>query len=200
MFMNLPNRLTLTRLVIVPLFVAAMMVDHEIGYGCAYLLFIVASVTDYLDGKIARDRGLVTNFGKLMDPIADKVLMSAAFVMMMQVPSLRIPAWAIVAILAREFLVTGARALAVSDGAVLAANIWGKSKTVIQMVYIYVFLFFAIAGLLVQRWAEDYVDRFSQYLTWSSYGGIVFVAVFTMYSGLQFARSNWQSLNLGSRK
>lgn len=196
--MNLPNRLTVLRLVLVPVFVVLMSVDHLATYIAAYLVFMVASITDYWDGRIARERNLITNFGKLMDPLADKVLMAAAFVMFMEVPVLTVPAWAIVAILAREFLITGARSMAVPGGKVIAANIWGKVKTVMQMTYIYTFLFFAIAAKLVERWASDYSESFLAILGWASLGGIILVALFTVYSGLQFAQSNWKALRLGS--
>ncbi|MEK7795706.1 MAG: CDP-diacylglycerol--glycerol-3-phosphate 3-phosphatidyltransferase, partial [Candidatus Hydrogenedentota bacterium] len=132
--MNLPNRLTIARLVLVPVFVVLMSIDHVATYALAYITFTAASLTDYYDGKIARRRGMITAFGKLIDPLADKVLMTAAFVMAMKVPGLNVPGWTIVAILAREFLVTGARSLAASDGTVIAASSWGKAKTVIQMV------------------------------------------------------------------
>lgn len=197
--MNLPNRLTVARLVMVPLFVAFMSIHHEWSYLCAYLIFTAATITDYLDGHIARRRGMVTNFGKLVDPVADKVLLAAAFVMLMNAPGLNIPGWTIVAILAREFLVTGARLLAVSEGSVIAANKWGKSKTVVQMVYIFTFLFLLIAGLLLERWWPGQTEFYAPLLAWSSFAAIVFVALFTVYSGIQFARSNWSILDLGMK-
>lgn len=197
--MNLPNQLTLARLIMVPLFVILMSVHHEWTYLGAYLVFTAATVTDYLDGHIARSRGLITNFGKLMDPVADKVLLAAAFVMLMNAPGLNIPGWTIVAILAREFLVTGARLLAASEGAVIAANNWGKSKTVVQMVYIFTFLFLLIAGLLLERWLPEHFELYANILDWASLIGILFVALFTVYSGVQFARSNWRALELGSQ-
>ena len=196
--MNLPNRLTVLRLVLVPVFVVLMSVDHLATYIAAYLVFMVASITDYWDGRIARERDLITNFGKLMDPLADKVLMAAAFVMFMEVPVLTVPAWTIVAILAREFLITGARSMALPGGKVIGANIWGKVKTVMQMTYIYTFLFLAIAAKLVERWASDYSESYRAILGWASLGGIILVALFTVYSGLQFAQSNWKALRLGS--
>lgn len=181
----------------VPLFVILMSVDHLVSYMLAYVVFTAAVITDYLDGKIARRDNLITNFGKLFDPLADKVLMAAAFVMVMKVPELNIPGWTIVAILAREFLVTGARSMAAGEGSVIAANIWGKAKTTIQMVYIFVFLFFAIISKALQRWAPDFAKLYDQILWYLSLYAIVFVAAFTVYSGIQFARSNWQTLDLG---
>ena len=133
-----------------------------------------------------------------MDPLADKILMAAAFVMLMTVPVLTVPAWAIVAILAREFLITGARSMMAPGGKVVAASMWGKVKTVLQMTYIYTFLFFAIAAKLVERWAADYSESYLTILGWASLSGIILVALFTVYSGLQFAQSNWKALRLGS--
>lgn len=196
--MNLPNRLTILRLFLVPVFVVLMSVDHLATYILAYLVFMVASITDYWDGRIARERNLVTNFGKLADPLADKVLLAAAFVMLMEVPVLTVPGWAIVAILAREFLITGARSIAAPGGKAMAANIWGKVKTVMQMTYIYMFLFFAIVAKLVDYWAADYAGVYSAVLGWASLVGIVIVALFTVYTGLQFAQSNWKELRLGA--
>lgn len=198
--MNLPNRLTVIRLILVPVFVVMLSIESIPTYIVGYFVFMAASITDYWDGRIARERNLITNFGKLMDPVADKVLMAAAFVMLMKVPSLSVPAWTIVAILAREFLVTGARSMAAAgpEGKVIAANVWGKYKTVIQMTYIYTFLFFAIIALGLERWAPDYIAPFDSVLQWTSWGGIVFVAAFTLYTGIQFAQANWQIFRLES--
>jgi CDP-diacylglycerol--glycerol-3-phosphate 3-phosphatidyltransferase len=200
--MNLPNQLTVVRLVLVPVFVALLSYESIATYALGYVVFMVASITDYWDGRIARERNLITNFGKLMDPLADKVLMASAFVMMMQVPSLWVPGWTIVAILAREFLVTGARSMAASGPGhqVIAANRWGKIKTVAQMVYIYTFLFFAIVAIAVRRWAPDYSDPYELALQWASFVGIVLVAGYTLFTGIQFAQQNWQALRLGTKQ
>ena len=198
--MNLPNKLTVARLIMVPVFVILMSFDHLSTYIIAYLIFTVASITDYYDGKIARDRNLITNFGKLMDPLADKVLMAAAFVMVMDVPTLNVPAWAIVAILAREFLVTGARSLATEEGTVIAANSWGKFKTVSQMVYIFVFLFLAIVVKAVTIWIPEHAEQIAEYVSIASLIGIIAVSMLTVYTGIQFAQTNWKTLNLSSQE
>lgn len=195
--MNLPNRLTVARLVMVPGFVAFMMIDTAWAYFVAWFIFILASFTDWLDGRIARTRNLVTNFGKLMDPMADKILVASAFVMMMEIEELAIPGWTIVAILAREFLVTGARSMAAAEGSVIAANIWGKTKAMIQMIFIGVFLFLAGVARILPTSFPDYAPGFERGLLIVSYWTIVFVAVVTIFSGIQFARSNWRSLKLG---
>lgn len=181
----------------VPVFVGFMSYDHAVSFGVAYLIFIAAVVTDYYDGKIARTRNLVTNFGKLFDPIADKVLMAAAFVMLMHVPGLDVPGWTVIVILSREFLVTGARSLAAGDGNIIGANVWGKTKTVIQMVYILTFLFFIIVERGTRYWVPDGIDWYQRALSLASFWAIFFVAVFTAYSGAQFVRLNWRAMQLG---
>lgn len=195
--MNLPNKLTVARLVMVPLFVILMSYEHVVTYTIAYIFFAAASITDYYDGKIAREQNLITNFGKLMDPLADKVLMAAAFVMVMKVPQLHVPGWAIVAILAREFMVTGARSLASEGGHVIAANKWGKLKTILQMVYIFTFLFFATVFLGLESMAPEFYNSYAELLRGSSLVGIVFVSGFTVFTGIQFAHANWDALKLG---
>ncbi len=131
--MNLPNKLTVARLVLTVVFVALFYVPWANRVSLALLVFAVASITDYLDGSIARSRGLVTNFGKLLDPVADKVLLGAALVLL-SAEERALPAWTVVVVLAREFIVTGIRLIAASTGAVLAAEKLGKHKTVWQIV------------------------------------------------------------------
>ena len=139
--MNLPNQLTMSRLALTVVFVAVTAFPWAYAFTVGLGLFSVASITDWLDGKIARERGLVTAFGQLMDPLADKVLMAAGFVTLME--QRLIPGWLVIAILAREFLVTGLRLVAGARGAVLAADKLGKQKTIWQMVtacYLLVYL------------------------------------------------------------
>ncbi len=194
---NLPNKLTLSRVLMVPVFVAMLSIHHVAAYVAAFIIFILATITDYYDGKIARERNLITNFGKLFDPVADKVLVAAAFVMLMQLPELDVPGWTIVAILAREFLVTGARTIAASDGSVIAASRVGKLKTILQMSFIFLFLFLAVIAFPVQSLAsEAAAESYLWYIAVSSYVGSIFIAAFTVYSGLHFVRENWKSLKL----
>lgn len=194
--MNLPNKLTLARLVMVPVFVVLVLGDSPVWLSLAYVVFTVAVITDYYDGKIARDRQLITNFGKLFDPLADKVLMASAFIMCMELAPLHVPGWAVITIIAREFLVTGARTLGVSGGEVIAANNWGKAKTVVQMVYIFTFLFFAIvARVVVMHYDAAWIPKT---LNIASYWGMVVVALVTVYSGVYFAKVNWRTLSMGN--
>ncbi len=200
--MNLPNKLTVARCLLALLFVGLMSFENVVCYLLAFIIFVAAAITDYLDGRIAREWNLVTNFGKLLDPVADKVLMLAALVMLMTIPDLLIPGWTVVVIFAREFLITGARSLAAAEGLVLAANKWGKAKTVLQMFYVITFLFLAFALELIEAWpalAETIPAEAALYQRMvgeTSRVAIVLVAAYTVYSGLQFARANWKSLSL----
>jgi CDP-diacylglycerol--glycerol-3-phosphate 3-phosphatidyltransferase len=182
-----------------PIFVALMSYDHIATFTLAYVVFVAAAITDYYDGHIARTRNLVTNFGKLFDPVADKVLMAAAFVMMMHVRGLIVPGWTVVVILSREFLITGARSLAAGDGEIIAANAWGKTKTVIQIVYILTFLFFVIVERAIHFWIPNGSPMYQYILSQTSLWAVIFVAFFTAYSGFQFIRVNWSSLQLGKQ-
>ena len=129
--MNLPNKLTTARVVMIPLFLLAL---YQGQWLAALVLFALASVTDALDGHIARSRGLVTDFGKFMDPLADKLLVTSALIAFEEL--LRVPGWVVFLIIARELAITGLRTLAAGKGVVLAADKWGKIKTVTQMVWI----------------------------------------------------------------
>jgi CDP-diacylglycerol--glycerol-3-phosphate 3-phosphatidyltransferase len=120
--MNLPNKLTVARFILTVVFVILFYVPIENRVGIALLVFIAAALTDLADGKIARARGLVTNFGKLMDPLADKVLMTAALVFLTVSPVHPVPTWIVIAVLAREFFVTGIRVVAANNGVILAAE------------------------------------------------------------------------------
>jgi len=137
--MNLPNKLTVLRVILIPFFLVALMVD-AIPYGkwIAVGIFIIASLTDMLDGKIARKYNLITNFGKFMDPLADKLLVCSAMIALIELD--RIPAWVVIIIIAREFIISGFRLVASDNGIVIAAGWWGKVKTVVQMVMIIVLM------------------------------------------------------------
>jgi len=193
--MNLPNRLTVARLFLAGLFVVLVSVANLLCYIIAYAVFTVATLTDYYDGKIARDRNLITDFGKLLDPVVDKVFISASFIMLMRVPELWIPAWCVVAIVAREFLVTGARSWAAAEGVVIPANVVGKVKTVIQMVFVYVFLFGAIVEKVVAKVWPEIAAYSGRVLRLSSFAGIALVAAFTVFSGVQFVCVHWSRLD-----
>ena len=146
--MNTPNKLTLLRVILIPFFVVCMLaVDAGWGKWAALAIFIVASLTDTLDGYLARRDNLVTNFGKFMDPLADKLLVCSAMICLVDME--RIPSWIVIIIIGREFVISGFRLIATDNGVVIAANYWGKLKTVCQMVMIIVVIanlggFFAV--------------------------------------------------------
>ncbi|GMV98928.1 MAG: putative CDP-diacylglycerol--glycerol-3-phosphate 3-phosphatidyl-transferase 2 [Candidatus Hydrogenedentota bacterium] len=196
---NLPNQLTLARVVMVPIFVAVMSFHNYVCFAVGYVLFVVAVITDYYDGKIARDRNQVTNFGKLIDPLADKILMSAAFLMAMDISPLRIPAWTVVAILAREFLVTGIRTLAVTEGVVIPAEGHGKIKTAAQMTYILLFIPLAVVSHVLQGQGLDVAARYDSVVAVTSLWCAVGVALYTVYSGIHYLVNNWRVLHLGAQ-
>lgn len=129
--MNLPNKLTMLRVILVPVFVVLLLLGCD---WAALVVFIIASLTDLLDGKIARKYHMVTDFGKFMDPLADKLLTCSAMICLIGLG--RIPSWVVVIIIAREFTISGFRLIAADKGIVIAANYWGKFKTVFQMVMV----------------------------------------------------------------
>ena len=134
--MNTPNKLTVARMIIVPFLVVFLLTGWG-GYANRYIslaLFVVASVTDWFDGYLARKNNLVTNFGKFMDPLADKLLVCSAMICMIELN--RLPAWFVIIIIGREFIISGFRLIAAENGIVIAANYWGKFKTASQMIMI----------------------------------------------------------------
>lgn len=127
--MNLPNKLTIARVIAVPFFIGAY---YFSWYLLAFIIFVAASLTDMLDGKIARKYNLVTNFGKFMDPLADKLLVCSALICLVELKEL--PAWMVIVIISREFIISGFRLVASDNGVVIAASYWGKFKTTFQMI------------------------------------------------------------------
>lgn len=153
--MNLPNKLTLFRVILIPFFVFFLLAPYFEGYGnyIAVAIFIVASLTDMLDGKIARKYNLVTNFGKFMDPLADKLLVCSAMICLISTGQLA--AWIVIIIIAREFIISGFRLIASDNGIVIAASYWGKFKTTFQMLMVIVLIlnipnqFFTVLGTIL---------------------------------------------------
>ena len=139
--MNLPNKLTIMRVILIPFFVFFLLSPYFPAYGnyIAVAIFIVASLTDMLDGKIARKYNLVTNFGKFMDPLADKLLVCSAMICLIELD--RLAAWIVIVIIAREFIISGFRLVASDNGVVIAASYWGKFKTTFQMIGVVLLIF-----------------------------------------------------------
>lgn len=188
--MNLPNKITILRIVMVFIFLVICNVDElmndqpdlqEIWRIVGFIFIALASFTDFLDGYIARKYNLVTDFGKLMDPLADKILMATAFVMLVDKQIL--PGWIAVVIISREFMVTGLRLLAANKGEVIAAGITGKIKTVVQMIFL------GFGGSMWIGWIEIPRTKPLNAIHWEGIVWIVFyssVALFTVYSGVTY--------------
>ena len=182
--MNLPNMLTLLRLGLTALLVVSLSAEYPAHFTIALLVFLLASLTDYLDGVIARKWNLITDFGKLMDPLADKVLTASAFICL--IPYKALPAWAVIIIISREFLITGLRLLASSKGIILPAEKLGKHKTAWQMITIVFFL--ALLALRDLGLENSPIIG----LLWS-YGGAFLVTVtvaLTLFSGSAYLWKN----------
>lgn len=194
--MNLPNRLTVMRMILVPFFVAAVLYPFPHHFLIAFILFAVASYTDHLDGKIARKRNLITNFGKFMDPLADKVMVLSAMVCLVSQDLADV--WIVVLMLAREFMVTSIRLVAADRGRVIAANMWGKAKTVSQIV--------AILAVLLMQYLLELGSM--GILSLPAESGLIMgmvgdvllaiAAFFTVLSGLVYLRRNWDILREGA--
>lgn len=175
--MNLPNKLTVARFIAVPIFIVVFMMGYH--YVSA-VIFIAASFTDYLDGQIARKYNLVTNFGKIMDPLADKILVISALVCL--VDSGQVAAWMLIVILAREFTVTGLRTVAAAQGIVIAAGMTGKIKTVLQMI--------AVPLLILQNWPFSLIGvPMADIMLWAS-------VIMTIVSGTEYVYKNRQVFSM----
>lgn len=179
--MNLPNKLSLIRCALTPVFMACMLIAFPYHYAAALVVFIVASLTDMWDGKIARKQGLITNLGKFLDPLADKALTTAAFICFVAELGSASLAWALMLILTREFMVTSVRLLAAKDGVVVAASFAGKLKTVMQMgSIIYMIAVFQVCDLFAGNWALGIIlISIGIVLVWIS-------TIATVVSGIQY--------------
>lgn len=189
--MNLPNKLTVLRIIMVPFmmfFYMANFIPYGIGKIVALVLFILASLTDMLDGKIARKHNLITNFGKFLDPIADKVLTSAVLFMIIADGTIMNPLGAIVVtiIIAREFMVSALRFMAASKGVVVAADKWGKIKTVVQMIalpFCIILAYIYTCGFAIPVWLELTIEIIA-------YVGIMLATALTVISGVNYLVKN----------
>lgn len=184
--MNLPNKLTVLRIVLAPLFLVLALWEFPFHYAAALIVFITAALTDMFDGKIARARGLITNFGKFLDPLADKMLTTAAFLLFLAKGQMNV--WALFLVLTREFMVTSVRLIAAKDGKVIAASYWGKLKTVAQFIAI-IYMLTALEFATWQNWLSVPAAAFSiplligRILIWIS-------VVLTLIAGVEYV---WQN-------
>jgi CDP-diacylglycerol--glycerol-3-phosphate 3-phosphatidyltransferase len=194
--MNIPNRLTLLRLCLVPAFMSFMVVDNLWTRVSALVIFIAASLTDWYDGVIARRTGTVTVVGTFLDPLVDKMLIAAALVGFVEMRELHIPAWMVVLIISREFLITGLRSLAASRGIVMGAERAGKFKIISQIVAIIAILLILIIDAAFEHWPQlvDMVgmrgENFVWYLERAPYWLVCWVTITTIVSGFSYLRQH----------
>lgn len=185
--MNLPNKITLSRICLIPIFIFMLSIPLDLGawdigttslpitHFIATLIFLIASMTDWLDGYLARKYQLITNMGKFLDPLADKLLVSAAFILLVELGLA--PAWIVILIISREFAVTGLRLVAAGEGIVLAASNMGKLKTVSQIL--------AIALLLLHNFPFSYIGIPIDII-------VLYIAlILTVWSGVEYFVKNW---------
>jgi CDP-diacylglycerol--glycerol-3-phosphate 3-phosphatidyltransferase len=187
--MNLPNKLTVLRIILVPVFMAFIYIDIiPLHFLWAAIIFAIASLTDMLDGKIARKRNLITTFGKFLDPLADKILVIAALAVFVEIPEIQMSAFPLVIIITREFMVSGMRLLAAEDGVVIAAGIWGKLKTAFTMAAIVVILLYLVifCDLGLGSGIQEFVR------TWVLDSLIWISAALTVISGVVYMKNGWK--------
>jgi len=172
--MNLANKITIARIFLVPIFMIFLLSKMPYGITIATFIFIIAALTDSLDGYIARSKNQVTKLGKFMDPLADKLLVTAALVSLVQMGKL--PAWVVVIIISREFIVSVFRAVAAADGIVISASPWGKAKTISQII--------AIIALLFNNYPFSLINfPFTTIVVWLA-------VILTIISGVDYLYSN----------
>src|SRR6478672_2881720 len=188
--MNWANRLTLSRLLLTVVFVAALNSSWQYGRTVALIVFLLAGISDFVDGVIARRYGIVTDFGKLMDPLVDKIMVAAAFISL--VPLKAVPAWAATTVVARDFLITGLRMMATAKGRILPAESLGKQKTSWQVVTVVFFL--ALLSIAELHYANETSVWWLR--AWDQAGPVlVWVTVaLTLYSGVGYAWRNRELL------
>mgnify|MGYP000940570062 CR=1 FL=1 len=180
--MNLPNKITMLRVIMIPFFAFFMLTD-VVGNSkyIAVAIFIIASLTDTLDGFIARKYNLVSNFGKFMDPLADKLLVSTALIWFVSIPDNPMPVWGVIVIISREFIISGFRLVAANEGIVLAASWWGKIKTTVQMV---------MSVLLIVNFDGEVIDIIENIFIYAA-------IALTVISLVDYLIKNWKVLDDG---
>jgi len=184
--MNWANRITMSRLALTVLFVMALNSSWQYARTSALIIFIIAGISDFVDGEVARRYGSITNFGKLMDPLVDKIMMAAAFISL--VPLKAVPAWAATAVVARDFLITGLRLMASTKGRILPAERLGKHKTSWQIITVVFFL--SLLSVLELRYADRQSGWWRR--AWHDGGPVLIwiTVALTLFSGLGFTWKN----------
>lgn len=176
--MNTPNKITMARICLIPIFLIALYQQTPLCSYIALAIFIVASATDGIDGHIARKYNLVTNFGKFVDPLADKLLVTSAFISFVQFGFM--PAWAVILIIAREFIITSLRVVAISQGKVIAASMSGKVKTTIQLLTCCVIILFSVTPFSIGAFTHKTL----------MFIFVILSVLITVYSGIDYLVRN----------
>jgi len=193
--MNLANKLTMARIIMVPFFILFMELSGFWFAILALLFFAAASITDFFDGKIARKYNTITSLGIFLDPLADKLLISAAFICFVNIPYLHVPAWMVIAIISREFLITGLRSIAASKNVIIPADKSGKFKTTSQMVVIILLLLIIILNETLLKFHGVSIESLKYTARYHSVGAALYVlpfwsvfaaAILTVYSGARY--------------
>jgi len=201
---NLANKLTMGRIIAIPFFLLFMFTGNIYTRVAALLIFILAALTDMYDGIIARHREEVTNFGKFIDPLADKLIVSAAFISFVQLRELAIPAWMVILVISREFIITGLRSVAASRGIIISASLSGKFKTTSQMVVIITILLILIVNAVLKNYWHTTPLELQAFLGWKRVLGYILdrapywlmlvVTILTVISGFNYIFKNKQLL------
>lgn len=202
--MNLPNQLTMARLASLPVFMLFMFIDTVPARVGAFVIFIAAGITDLVDGYIARKRNQITPLGIFLDPLADKLIITAAFIALVEIHDLHIPAWMVVFIVGREFVLTGLRAVAASRGQLLAADDGGKFKTAVQNAVIITILGrLIVTTALEQRYGLTLDSLFqrggwaaeaARLLDWTPYWLVFGATLVSLITGVSYLRKHWSLL------
>ena len=190
--MNIANKLTIFRIILVPVFIVCFLFDFPLHGFLALVIFAVASITDMIDGKLARKYNLITEFGKRMDPLADKILVIAALIMFIEKDL--IFGWIVLILITREILVISVRLVAVNSGKVIAASIWGKMKTVTQLIGIVVVLLeFSLMELNIKE--LSFINN--MYAMNIGIGQIILyiATLLTVFSGYEYVKENWEFID-----
>ena len=198
--MNLANKLTILRVLLVPIFIIFVIIDSFWANVFALLVFIAASITDYYDGVIARKKNMITTLGIFLDPLADKLLVTSAFILFVGIYTLNIPAWMVICIIAREFIITGLRSIAASKNIIIPASMAGKVKTTSQMIAIIAILVILSVNSAIMKFYSTSPYELLESNGWQHFLGLVLVhapywlmliaTIFTLYSGISYIISH----------
>ena len=194
--MNLANKLTILRVLLVPIFIILVIIDSFWANIFALLVFIAASITDYYDGVIARKQNMITTLGIFLDPLADKLLVTSAFILFVGIYTLNVPAWMVICIISREFIITGLRSIAASKNIIIPASMAGKVKTTSQMIAIITILVILVVNSGITKFYFITPYELLELTGWQHFVGLILIhapywlmliaTIFTLYSGISY--------------